>query len=438
MARANGQGTLVKRGKFWTARWVVNGKVFMRTTKCTSKRDAEKKLAEFTKPFQEKTEIDIIENLAAKVRAAEAKSKASINENAPPVKIDELVNTYIDDVSTSKLSANSERLYNVAVKMLGKSVSKELVHEVTEDDAEKFLEGMKKRSAVSTFNCYLRVLNALFEVAMKHDYRIRKNVWHKFNYLKDDKSQSRRELTDDEVKRLCEEAYKVSDEVGMLFTVGACTGLRKSDCCNLKWSSVDMQKKLLKVLPIKTKRNGKYAILPIHPTLYAKLEKAQHEGEEYVMPSMKARYDTGRIDTLIDKVFVNAGIDKSIKTGNGKAHVSTGFHALRHYFISNCVRQGIPVNVVQQMVAHSSASMSLAYSHVQEADLHLPDFESGIVKVPLKKSTVEALDKARGVFDLDDFLMKLLEGKPATFSRVKAKESLELEKEIDRLFAEQS
>lgn len=40
MARSKGEGTLIKRGKYWTARWVSNGEVHVRSTKCTSKRKA--------------------------------------------------------------------------------------------------------------------------------------------------------------------------------------------------------------------------------------------------------------------------------------------------------------------------------------------------------------------------------------------------------------
>lgn len=439
MARANGQGTLIKRGKYWTARWVVNGKVYTRTTKCVSKRDAEKKLAEFTKPFQENSEIDIIENLAAKVRATEVKVKAERNEKVPPLKILNLLDTYINDVSTSELRPSTKRLYGIVAKTLHDDLKKEHAHEVTSEDAKHFLEEQKKKkNSVATFNCYLRVLNVLFEVAMKHDYRIRKNVWEGFKPLKADLSQKRRELTNDEVLRLCGEAKKMGDEVGLLFLVAAYTGLRKSDCCNLQWSSIDMEKKLIKVLPIKTKRNGRYAILPLHSKLAEAFEAIKEKDAKYVMPKMKEAYENHSVENIIDNVFKNAGVEKSVEVAKGmRRHVSTGFHAFRHYFISNCVRQCIPVNVVQQMAAHSSASMSLAYSHVQESDLSLPNFADDTQRVTLKKSTVEALNKAKGVLDLDEFLMKLLEGKPATLpSHIKTKSDMELDRMLDELMPE--
>ena len=39
--RANGQGTLEKRGKFYLARWTYQGKHFSKSTKCTDKKEAE-------------------------------------------------------------------------------------------------------------------------------------------------------------------------------------------------------------------------------------------------------------------------------------------------------------------------------------------------------------------------------------------------------------
>ena len=113
MARSKGEGTLIKRGKYWTARWVSNGEVHVRSTKCTQKRDAEKKLAEFTKPFRETSELAVLENLAAKMRVI--KTEHEDEDLGNPVKIDFLVDTYTSDVSSSPLTSGTEANYNAQV-----------------------------------------------------------------------------------------------------------------------------------------------------------------------------------------------------------------------------------------------------------------------------------------------------------------------------------
>jgi hypothetical protein len=136
----------------------------------------------------------------------------------------------------------------------------------------------------------------------------------------------------------------------------------------------------------------------------------------------------------IDNVFKSCNIGTNEKDANGKLRITTGFHAFRHYFISNCVKNRIPVSIVQQMVAHSSASMSLKYTHTFDSDLRLPDYDGETETITLKKTTIEALNKAKGVRELDDFIMGLLQGRCTVPVNVKTKSDIELEEALDEMF----
>lgn len=437
MARAHGTGTLIKRGNVYTARWMVKGKVYTRSTGCTNERDARKKLEEFTKPFRENSNIEVLENLEAKVRASESQMKKTKNDSEPPMQLKFIVDEYKKDISTSNITESSERIYNSMVNTLVEFTQKKFVHEITKEDALKFMEKIKSKNGAGTFNHYINILRKLFSIAMKHDYRIRMNPFDGFNKLKGNGDSGRRELTDDEVKKLCEIANKsnrVGGELGLLFEIAIYTGLRYSDCRLLKWSSVDLGAKLIKVLPMKTKKNGREARIPIHPKLLAKLSGLKHDDSGYVLPTI-AKNDRA-CQLAIDKVFEEANIITSEKGKDGKLRIVTGFHAFRHYFISQCVKNGIPISVVQAMVAHSSADMSLAYTHTFDSDLQLPDYDGDTTKITLKKSTVEALNKAKGVHDLDDFLMSLLKGTPTTIAHEKTKSEIELDEALDEMFAD--
>lgn len=431
MARSKGEGTLIKRGKYWTARWVSNGEVHVRSTKCTSKRKALKKLEEFTKPFREKSDIAVLENIAAKVRVMKTEQA---EEQGKPLMLKFLVDTYTSDVSSSPLTAGTESGYNSKVSQFEEFVKKTYVYEVTREDVEKFLQHKKKKAGVGTYNQYIAVLKKLFRVAMKHDKRIKVNVWDSFTKLKDSKGEKRRELTADEVKKLCEAADKhegFNGELGTLFLVGVYTGLRVSDCTVLKWCDIDMERKMIVVLPIKTSKNGRKAHIPLHPKLYERFKKLD-QSTTHVMPTL-AHSNLRAVMYNINTIFKSVGIDTSVKDKEGKTHIKTGFHAFRHYFISNCVKNGIPVSVVQQMVAHSSADMSLAYTHTFDSDLRLPDYDGETERVTLKKTTVEALKKACGVHDLDDFIMHMLEtGRAPTV--VKTVRDKELDDALDEMF----
>ena len=285
------------------------------------------------------------------------------------------------------------------------------MYEVTQEDATKFLEFLKTEVAEIPFNCALVFLRTSFGMAMKKDHRIKTNVWEGFSKLKVDKSHSRRALTNEEIDKLVEIAktttkFRCNDCIALLFQVGIYTGLRKSDCCSLKWSEVDFDANMIRKLPKKTKRTGKLARVPIHPKLKEILLSLKREGE-YVNPHAYRMYGTDELDGYIKTVFDEAGITTSAKDENGKLKFITGFHALRTSFVSNCARDGIPLNVIQTMVAHSRIDMTMDYTRTNEDDLRLPDFDE--VKVSLKKSTYELLKSKVGENQtIDDFIMSLL------------------------------
>ena len=87
MARHHGSGTLVKRGKWYTAKWMVDGKVYTKSTRCANRRDALDRLEEFTKPFREESELARLENLKAKIAVQERAVANAANGKRSPVEL---------------------------------------------------------------------------------------------------------------------------------------------------------------------------------------------------------------------------------------------------------------------------------------------------------------------------------------------------------------
>lgn len=436
MARAHGTGSLIKRGKYWSARWMVKGKLYTRSTGCSSKDKAKEKLEEFTKPFRESSDLEVLENLEARVRVTENIIKTSKNKKVPPVQIKFLVDVYKKDVNAEPITPGTEAYYESILNVFEKAVKRKFAYEVTKEDVERYLTDLKSRVGASRYNGALNSLRHFFDVAMKADYRIRRNPFDGFARMKGDKVRTRRELTSEEVKALIKAAWNVGEEMGLLFEIGVYTGLRRSDCIRLSWSNVDFENRLISIIPVKTKRTGAWARIPLHPKLAKRFKALKRDRSGYILPKFH-EMGIAKVKYMIGDVFKAAGVESSRKDENGKRKVITGFHALRHYFISQCVKSGIPISVVQKMVAHSSADMSLAYTHTFDSDLQLPDFDNSHQKVVLEKKTVEALNKAKGVLTLDEFIMKLLEGKPTTIAHVKTKQDIELDKALDEMFPEE-
>ena len=90
------------------------------------------------------------------------------------------------------------------------------------------------------------------------------NPWANVSLRADD-SMSRRELDIDEIERLYVSAAKLGPEWKKLLVTGIYTGLRLGDCCRLKWENVNLERKVIQVIPEKTKRHahGRPVTIPV-------------------------------------------------------------------------------------------------------------------------------------------------------------------------------
>ena len=59
---------------------------------------------------------------------------------------------------------------------------------------------------------------------------------------------------------------------------------------------------------------------------------------------------------------------------------ATGFHALRHTFVSRLIEAGIPPPIVRELVGHASAAMTEHYTHISESAI-LAAFGGGNVEI---------------------------------------------------------
>ena len=148
----------------------------------------------------------------------------------------------------------------------------------------------------------------------------------------------------------------------LLLTIGIYTGLRLSDCALLKWNDIDFEHKIMKVLPIKTKKHMDAPLeIPIHPTLLNMLHEAANDGE-YVSDENASAYKDGKLSGQVVDLFKSCGIETSKKV-NGKTKLMCGFHSLRHTFVSMAVNSGMSPLLVQKIVGHSAVNMTEAYYH---------------------------------------------------------------------------
>ena len=76
-ARSKGAGTLIKRGKYWQCRVVVDGKPVYKATGTSSKVEAKKILEEFARPFRDREDALRLAAIEAEIKAKEESSSES-------------------------------------------------------------------------------------------------------------------------------------------------------------------------------------------------------------------------------------------------------------------------------------------------------------------------------------------------------------------------
>lgn len=157
--------------------------------------------------------------------------------------------------------------------------------------------------------------------------------------------------------------------LGQLFIVAFHTGMRLGDCCCLKWDNLDFSTRSISV---KTRKTGNAVLIPMLPDLYNFLLEEKRRMEEspqrkkpvYVFPFWEEAYrkNASCICQQIRTYFEAIGLETRRKNSNGRNQPVKSFHSFRHTFASLAITNGIPLNVVQSIIGHSTQKMTEHYS----------------------------------------------------------------------------
>jgi integrase len=140
--------------------------------------------------------------------------------------------------------------------------------------------------------------------------------------------------------RLIKKKMEEEDSVFLgLIVIGYNTGLRRSDMLALTWDKVDFAGMRIELIPIKTKRFNKKAIIPIVPGsdlagILLKL-KAEDNPSPYVLH---------RLNTTHREWDVNIALNEQVR--RMAPGLSFTVHDLRRSFITNMISSGVAPQVV--------------------------------------------------------------------------------------------
>jgi integrase len=410
-------GHLFKRGNTFYLFWKVNGKVFSKALRddngkpITTKREAEEARIKLMAPFTVADETAALESIAGKLEGRKAELAKWDDEQHPPSSLRQAWSDYLASPNRPDSGDSTLRQYEFqwqafADWMEEKHADTLTVREVTKEIAEEYASSLNHgKLSPSTYNKHLNLLTLVFRV-VKNKAKLTGNPWEEIQ-RKRLVTNSRRELTIDELRKICQAA---AGELRTLLALGIYSGLRLGDCATLRWGEVDLPRGMIRRIPNKTaRRNPKPVIIPIHPILREMLSVTPlNKRGEYVLPEMAALYARS-VCAVTDRVqyhLKTCGITlhkPGTGTGGKRAVIEVGFHSLRHTFVSLCRESNAPLAVVESIVGHSNPAMTRHYTHVGElaagrAVALLPSVMSETKQEPTKRERGEILRDLQAIF----------------------------------------
>ena len=268
------------------------------------------------------------------------------------------------------------------LKFLGERANSHL-ETVSVSDIRKYRDSIVANGrAGKTANHKLKCLRSIFSDAVKASVLLQ-NPAASVKSVNEDDSTPREPFTLEEIAMLLSSSPS-SDWKGMIL-FGLFTGLRITDCAKLKAGNIDLDRKVLRVMPRKTDRKKKIVEIPLHTDIIAFLTENPPSPfpDTDLFSSLSNVSTSGRngLSASFKKVMINAGVSRNVtrRTEDGAARetATRSYHSLRHTFTSMLANASVSEEVRSKMTGHTESSSHQIYTH-----LELDVLRDGIDKIP--------------------------------------------------------
>lgn len=340
---------------------------------------ADKKIAELwlkkTEDLLSQAKLGIIPKVgridigAVAGRKAEAKSSLSLEEFK-----EKYEHRCRNDI---ELSASSISNNNLAFRALISVVGNKGLAELTDEDIVSWKTVMlRQEKSRTTVAIYFRHLRAAFNRAVKWNL-LSSNPFLLVQETKDkqQKGQSK-DMAYEEVRVLLKGIEKVGNiQFGNYIRFLLYTGCRRTEVLYLKWEDIDLEGRKMKIFAEKTNRELE---IPISKALMQVIEGMEGKKEGYVFQTHSTRRGANKKEKPWHKDFPSHHFKAYIKALGLPEHYT--LHSLRHTYTNYLLQRGVPLDIVQKLLGHSSVRTTADnYDHTLplhfRAQADLVDFE---------------------------------------------------------------
>jgi len=170
----------------------------------------------------------------------------------------------------------------------------------------------------------------------------------------------------EELEKIIEESKKPEHAfIRPIIITGICSAMRRGDCCLLKQNDTDLKNAFITV---KTSKTGETVQIPLFPMLLEEINNQPVSNSEYVFPEQAAMYQTNpdgitwRVKQLFKEAFKNEKEVEEPQREHGLRKPSVrDFHSFRVTWVTLALSAGIPLELVQKVTGHRTASIVLKH-----------------------------------------------------------------------------
>ncbi len=262
------------------------------------------------------------------------------------------------DYSPSTIERYIRDLYTFNRWIEGQLNGQIYLEDITDEDIEKFITRLKNKNYAPTSRSrYFYTFRSFYKFAFKKEL-VEKNIALSLDHGKLPVKE-RDYLTQEEIDLLVDAIdHRL---IALVVKFLAYTGLRISECLNLKVDDIDFKTNIVKVREGKGRKDRS---VPIHEDIQPLLSEYISDWRDaFGSDNLFATSRTGSLSNT----YVNAVIRKATSKLGWKKRISC--HMLRHSFASNLVKKKVGLVEIQKLLGHSSLKTTSVYTHVDTDQL---------------------------------------------------------------------
>jgi integrase len=296
------------------------------------------------------------------------KEKHGILENVPvqkPVLFEDFaVNTFLEGCRTSKRRPKTvQSLENSVNNHLAPFFKGKTLQDITPELVDRYRAARceeKPRPSPASVNREISALKSICRLAVRYK-RIKEDPTAGLEKFEEPRGKDRI-LTDEETGRLVAAAGGV---LRPFLIIALNTGMRRNEILSLKWTNINLGKKLI-TIEAENSKSRKSRVIPMNAPVLEAL-RSMPRGSAFVFFNSETGASIRDVKT-------------SFRTACRKAKI-TGLtiHSLRHSAATRMIEAGVDIVTVSKILGHASLEMTLRYAHPRFEAMQLAVEKLGMI-----------------------------------------------------------